>query len=549
MAYYQTLNLSREPFSNTPDPGLFFHSRQHLEALQKLEIALRLRRGLNLVIGDVGLGKTTLSRRLIQQISKDEQVETVLILDPGFDTIQDFLAQILEHFSGSAPDQAEDTIRLKEALKAHLFSRGKEAGKTLILIIDEGQKLPDHCVEALRELLNYETNDEKLLQIVIFAQKEFKQILERHDNFNDRINFRYELTPLNFKETRELIRFRMAASTPPEAPRIPDNFLTYGGYLAVHRFTGGSPRKIIHLCHHILVDLIIRNKKQADYFFVRSRIAPVFGNAAPRRTRRMPRFALVFLICAAVLLGLRHQDRLAPMVEALDQFQSRALSALTRQSPPQAPGRGVENAPATPAVKQPAPKIILPKAPEAQGPAQIHGKPIQAVAAGETPHPAPLEEPDGKIRPRPKTLGWIRIPRNATLNQITTLAYGRSDNRTMDRVLKANPGIRNANRIMAGMPLDLPVIAGTEAPRSHAFYILFSTEPDLNTAFTKALALTRKGVAARLLPTWDRGEGYTFAVTAAPGFASRDQAARFQNRIANNQRGTIQANTDKGLSL
>ncbi|MCG8566356.1 MAG: AAA family ATPase, partial [Desulfobacterales bacterium] len=277
MSYYQAFNFTREPFSNTPDPGLFYHSHQHREALQKLEIALRLRRGLNLVIGDVGLGKTTLSRQLIQRISHDDNLEYVLILDPGFSSEEEFLSFLLEQFTGTANFLQTSAVRLKEILKAHLFSRAQEEGKTLLLIIDEGQKLPDHCLEALRELLNYETNDHKLLQITIFAQKEFKITLKRHDNFNDRINFRYELTPLGFRDTRDLIFHRISASSDPNGLMAPQSPFTWGACLAIHRATQGSPRKIIHLCHHILMELIIHEKNQADYFFVRSRSGQILG--------------------------------------------------------------------------------------------------------------------------------------------------------------------------------------------------------------------------------------------------------------------------------
>jgi len=82
MEYFKLLNLDKEPFSNSPDPDYFFKSRQHNECLQKLELSLRLRRGLNVVIGEVGTGKTTLCRQMIKKFSRDEQFETHLILDP-----------------------------------------------------------------------------------------------------------------------------------------------------------------------------------------------------------------------------------------------------------------------------------------------------------------------------------------------------------------------------------------------------------------------------------------------------------------------------------
>ena len=86
MDYFKILNLNREPFSNYPDREYFFQSRQHLGCLQKVELALRLRRGLNVVIGDIGTGKTTLCRQLIRRFVNDDAIETHLILDPACST-------------------------------------------------------------------------------------------------------------------------------------------------------------------------------------------------------------------------------------------------------------------------------------------------------------------------------------------------------------------------------------------------------------------------------------------------------------------------------
>jgi len=103
MEYYRTFHLEREPFSNSPDPGLFFNSKQHLHALQQLEIAIRLKRGLNVVTGDVGTGKTTISRQLIQKISTDPAIQYALVLDPGYEDPAQFLNAVIKYFTGKLP--------------------------------------------------------------------------------------------------------------------------------------------------------------------------------------------------------------------------------------------------------------------------------------------------------------------------------------------------------------------------------------------------------------------------------------------------------------
>ena len=123
-------------------------------------------------------------------------------------------------------------------------------------MIDEGQKLPLFCLETLRELLNYETNDSKLLQIIILAQKEFNDTVLQLDNFNDRINFQYSLSALGFSETKALIKFRLEQSASHNAD-IP--IFSFWAMVAIYKQTKGFPRKIINLCHHLMLNMIIEN--------------------------------------------------------------------------------------------------------------------------------------------------------------------------------------------------------------------------------------------------------------------------------------------------
>jgi len=98
MEYFRILNLIKEPFSNSPEPEFFYQSPQHVKCLQNLELAIRLRRGLNVVIGDVGTGKTTLCRRLIGKFDGDENVKTHLLLDPCFSNSVEFLSAVRRMF-------------------------------------------------------------------------------------------------------------------------------------------------------------------------------------------------------------------------------------------------------------------------------------------------------------------------------------------------------------------------------------------------------------------------------------------------------------------
>ncbi len=298
MDYFKIFNFNREPFSNSPDPDFFFHSRQHVGYLQKLELAIRLRRGLNVVIGDVGTGKTTLCRQLIRKFADADDVQTHLLLDPYFNSSLEFLSTLTEMFGIPAPEPGATEWRYRESIKKYLFCRVVDEKKTVVLIIDEGQKIPDFCLEILREFLNYEINEHKLLQIVIFAQKEFEQTIEKHANFADRINIRLFLGPLDFKETREMILFRLARAT--EHGKPPSMF-SYAALWAVYRATGGYPRKIINLCHQILLALIIQNQCRAGWPMVRSCIERL---SSGRQQRMRYKAVIAGLISLAAILIL-----------------------------------------------------------------------------------------------------------------------------------------------------------------------------------------------------------------------------------------------------
>ena len=258
MSYYRVLGLDKEPFSTSPDPTFFFRSSSHIQALNRLEIAIRLRRGLSLILGDVGIGKTTLARTLVSQFQDDEGFLFHMIFDPSYESEYQFLQHLCRLF-GVRP-LFKSTLDCREAIEHYLFQRGVTEGKTVILVIDEGQKLSLDMLENLRVLLNYETNEYKLLQVVIFAQMELLPRLTRVKNFIDRVALKYIVNPLGEDETAQLIQFRLeqaglrdgASVFAPEAIRT------------IHRFTQGYPRQIAMFCHNALEELVMREQAVVD---------------------------------------------------------------------------------------------------------------------------------------------------------------------------------------------------------------------------------------------------------------------------------------------
>ena len=200
-SYLELLNLTREPFSNSPDPDAYYRTPTHEDCLNRLEIAIRLRRGLNVVLGEVGTGKSTLCRCLLRSLNEQSGIDVFLLLDAGFEDADEFVRHLCELFAGQRPPEGVARRECISVIQNRVFDKALEQNRNLVLFIDEGQKLSPAALEVLRELLNFETNTEKLLQIGIFGQPELAQIIEGMPNFKDRINEYLYLKPLSMRES------------------------------------------------------------------------------------------------------------------------------------------------------------------------------------------------------------------------------------------------------------------------------------------------------------------------------------------------------------
>jgi general secretion pathway protein A len=265
MSYYKVLGFEKEPFSTSPDPAFFYLSKEHETALTNILIEIRLKRGLSVILGDVGTGKTTLSRKLIQELKEREDFIFHIILDPSFENERLFLTSLARNFEINNIGVDPTIIDLREALERSLFQKGVTEGKTVTIIIDEAQKLNEGSLEMLRVLLNYETNEFKLLQLVLLGQLELHSKITTIPNFFDRISFKYTLNPLDFEETKEMIGFRLAqAGYKANIHLFLDEALR-----EIHQYSQGYPRQITMMCHKALKTLVLKNKFVVDAAFIR----------------------------------------------------------------------------------------------------------------------------------------------------------------------------------------------------------------------------------------------------------------------------------------
>lgn len=260
MSYYRLLGLHKEPFSTSPDPSLFYLSKEHRAALYRLMISVLLRRGLSLILGDVGTGKTTLSRRFVQLIANESKVTIQMILNPMFNDEREFLREICLRFGIPLGDGMEETAFYYKEIENFLFKKGVGEGRTIVLLIDEAQKLSEGCLEVLRGLLNYETNDYKILQVVLVSQQELVPRLMKMKNFWDRISLKHRLPFLDLEEMQEMILHRLSCAGYQSLTPL----FTKEALEAIHRMTHGSPRQVTQLCHDCLEHVVMHEKSCVD---------------------------------------------------------------------------------------------------------------------------------------------------------------------------------------------------------------------------------------------------------------------------------------------
>ncbi|MBI4365825.1 MAG: AAA family ATPase [Deltaproteobacteria bacterium] len=273
VSYYRLLGLEKEPFSTSPDPSLFYQAKDHKAALYRLLIALRLKRGLSLVLGDVGTGKTTLSRRLFQIVSPDTNFYFHIILNPIFQSEKAFLAKLAELFCPAILRDGLSTADYLDGIEKRLLEISLKEKKTTVILIDEAQKLDRPLLEILRTLLNFETNEYKLVQFILMSQLDLLPKITGLKNFWDRIALKYMLNPLGLAEMTEMIQFRLEqAGYKAKAP-----LFTGEAYEMIYAQTEGYPRRTTALCHNLLERIVMDNKTLVNHEIVQKVVSEEHG--------------------------------------------------------------------------------------------------------------------------------------------------------------------------------------------------------------------------------------------------------------------------------
>lgn len=242
--YCSFYGLKENPFNITPDPSFLFLSERHQEALSALIFGITSKKGFIEITGEVGAGKTTLCRSLLNRL--DRSVKTALILNPHLSDLQ-MLRTIVQDFGVSA--KGANKKDLFDALNRFLLDE-QSLGHHVVLIIDEAQNLRPGLLEQIRILSNLETDKEKLLQIVLVGQPELRDLLARPElrQLRQRISVRYHLTPLNDREAEAYIGHRLKVAQAPETLKFSKEAIA-----CVFKYSKGIPRLINIVCDKALL--------------------------------------------------------------------------------------------------------------------------------------------------------------------------------------------------------------------------------------------------------------------------------------------------------
>lgn len=262
MSYVEYFAMDREPFSNAPDARFFFNSEQHSQALLRLMYAVDSDKGLAVLVGGVGTGKTTLARRMLDGLSEDRYESSLLVMVHSGITPEWILTRIALQLGVDNP--ASDRLALLKQLYERLVQI-HESGRKAVVLIDEAQMLQSReLMEEFRGLLNLEIPGKKLLNVIFFGLTEVEDCLRLDEPLAQRVALKYHLKSLTPALSELYIKHRLQVGGAKRMLFRPDCVS------AIHSYAGGVPRLINTICDNCLLEAYLRKQQDVDLRIVQS---------------------------------------------------------------------------------------------------------------------------------------------------------------------------------------------------------------------------------------------------------------------------------------
>jgi len=296
--YTSFFDLKENPFNLTPDPKYLFLSPQHREALNHLIYGINEKKGFIVITGGIGTGKTTISRALLSAL--DQSIDTALIFN-SFISDNELLQTINQEFGIPLFLGRETKKRYIDALNEFLL-KNFSSGRNAVILIDEAQNLSLSVLEQIRMLSNLETEREKLLQIVLFAQPELQDLLSTPSlrQLNERITVRYEIGPLNKEQVQDYIEYRL------EVARGGNGNINFsqGAYKTIFEYSKGIPRRINAICDRALLIAFTRDTYSIDKKMITQAVDDIGRNYLTKdgHSGKEKNKFLIFIVIFLILL-------------------------------------------------------------------------------------------------------------------------------------------------------------------------------------------------------------------------------------------------------
>jgi general secretion pathway protein A len=350
--YVAHFGLREAPFSLTPDPRFVFLSERHREALAHLLYGVSQGGSFVQLTGEVGTGKTTVCRCLLEQLPPE--VDLALILNPKL-TAEELLASICDELRVAYPAGTTSVKTLMDALNRYLLDAAAR-GRRTVLIIDEAQNLSADVLEQVRLLTNLETTREKLLQVILIGQPELIAMLARPElrQLAQRVTARYHLVPFSRGETAQYVLHRLKVAGRHEP------IFTDAALYRLHRVTRGIPRLINVVCDRALLGAYVEERHRIDHRLVARAAAEVFGRPETAEYRTALAVSAAVLIGVVGIAVLSGQLPVHPSLKKLDALAQQTTRTPATSQPPAMPQPVATAAPPVPApVTAPRPGLSL----------------------------------------------------------------------------------------------------------------------------------------------------------------------------------------------